>query len=68
MDQAEVTVRQKMMEEGWPHVAEPCGNASRWHGRVSDEREVVAVRLRHARWRGSQGDASGVGELVWDGR
>ena len=57
-----------MMEEGWPRAAEPCGGAPRWHGRVSDEGEAVAFQLRRARWRGSQGDASDVGELAREGR
>ena len=55
------------MEKGWPCVGEPCGGAPWRHGRVSDDREAVMVRLRHTRWRGSQGDASGVGELVQEG-
>ena len=56
-----------MVGEAWPRVAEPYGDAPRRHGCVSGEGEAVAVRLRRARWRGSQGDASGVGELAQEG-
>jgi len=63
MDQAEVTVG---AEDDGGRLA-TCGRSMRWHGHVSDEGDVVFVRLRRTRWRGSQGDASGAGELAREG-
>ena len=57
-----------MTEKGWPRVAEPCGDALRWHGHVSDDGEAVAVLLTCTRWRGRQGEASGVGEMAQEGQ
>ena len=42
-------------EEGWPHAAEPCGDAPWWHGRISDDGVAAEVQLRH---RGQRGDGS----------
>jgi len=33
-------------EKGWPRAAEPCGGAPRRRGRVSDDEDAVAIRLR----------------------
>ena len=35
-------------EEGDGEGLATCGRAVRWHGRVSDDREAVAVQLRRA--------------------
>ena len=58
-----------MVEEVWPRVAEPCSGVPRWHGRVSDDGEAVAVQLACVRWRGRQ--AKLVVQVNWlkrDGR
>ena len=52
MDQSEVMVGAEDDGGGWPRAVELCGGALWWHGHVSDEGEVVAVRLRHVGWRG----------------
>jgi hypothetical protein len=36
------------MERGWPCAAEPCGDAPRWRGHVSDDGKAIAVRLSRA--------------------
>ena len=66
MDLAEVTVG---VEDGGGGLV-MCGRAVqqrttvRWHGRICDDGEAVAVWLRSAGWRGRQGEASGVSELA----
>ena len=54
--------------EGWPCAAEPCGGAPRQHGRVSDDGEVVDVRLRRAGRRGIRGESSGATNLARGGQ
>ena len=68
MDQAEVRVGWRMMEEGWPRAVEPCGGAPRWHGRISDNGKAIAVPLMCAWWRGRRGEAGGASELAQEGR
>ena len=41
-------MEKRVMEKSWPRAAKPCDSASWWHGRVSDDGEVVAVQLKHA--------------------
>ena len=56
------------VEEGWPCAVKPCKGTPWQHGRVSDDREAVAVPLTCVRWRGRLGEASGVSELAREGR
>ena len=59
-------------EEGDKEGLATCGRAVRWHTMAArsrqQRREAVEVQLRRAGQRGSQGEASGAGELVRDGR
>jgi len=68
MDQPEVTVG---AEHDGGRLA-TCGRAVRRCTMKERSRqregEAVAVRLRHARWRRSQGDASVAGELAQERR
>ena len=60
-------MEKRVMEKGWPCAAEPCGDAPQWHDRVSENGEAVVVPLVCARWRGRQGEASGVDEFAPEG-
>ena len=64
MDQGEVMIGTDDDERGLAM----CGRVVRQPSRVSNDGETVAVPLACARWRGRQGEASGVGELVQEGR
>ena len=68
MDLAKVTVG----EEGDGEGLATCGRAVRRRTMAArsrqQRREAVEVQLRRAGQRGSQGEASGAGELVRDGR
>ena len=56
-----------MMEEGWPHVAEPCSGAPWQHGRVSDTGEAIEVWPRRIGRRPNGSEAGGALELVRSG-